>query len=145
MCSCWIAAARAAAITPLPARQASAGHTRRWTKVTLLSTSLKQRTSSASSSSDSAAKIALPLGCAHQLPTIGWPATASATLGTGPRAEARTTPCCSTKDSHRLPAGGELRRALPVFLAAPRPADRRPVEATSLRLERARLPDSIDV
>jgi len=87
---------------------------RRWTKVTLLSTSLKQRTSSLSSSSERAAKIALPLGCAHQLPTMGCPATASATLGTGPRAEASTTPCFLTKASQRLPAvglAGALRRA----------------------------------
>jgi len=36
---------------------------------------------------------------------IGWPATASATLGTGPRAEASTTPWRFTKLSQRL-AGG---------------------------------------
>jgi hypothetical protein len=32
---------------------------------------------------------------------IGSPATASATDGTGPRAEASTTPCCSTNASQR--------------------------------------------
>jgi hypothetical protein len=40
------------------------------------------------------------LGCDHQLPTIGSPAIASATLGTGPRADASTTPCSSTNDAH---------------------------------------------
>src|SRR4051812_48277776 len=107
MCSCRSDATRGAAITPSEASRASAGQTRRWTKVTLPSISLKQRTSSESSSSDSASKIALPLGCAHQLPMIGWPATASATLGTGPRADARTTPWRSTKRSQRL-AGARL-------------------------------------
>jgi hypothetical protein len=70
--------------------------------VTLPSISLKQRTSMQSSISESAVKMALPLGCAHQLPMIGWPATASATLGTGPRAEASTTPWRSTNRSQRL-------------------------------------------
>src|SRR5690349_7079686 len=52
--------------------------------------------SSSSSIDDSASKITCAMGCDHQLPTIGSPAIASATLGTGPRAEASTTPCCST-------------------------------------------------
>jgi hypothetical protein len=62
---------------------------------------LNDSTSVESSSSHSAAKIALPFGCAHQLPTIGWPATASATFGTEPFADASTTPCFATKVSQR--------------------------------------------
>src|SRR5688572_7631184 len=65
-----------------------------------------------SSISESAAKIALPLGCAHQLPTIGSPATASATEGTGPRAEASTTPCFSTSLTQRFALGFALRAGL---------------------------------
>jgi hypothetical protein len=45
---------------------------------------------------------------------MDWPATASATLGTAPRAEARTTPCFLTKASQRLAEArlaGALRRA----------------------------------
>jgi hypothetical protein len=95
-----MAATCAGASTPSRASLTSAGHSRRWTNVTLPSSSLKQRMSTESSSSDSAAKIALPLGCDHQLPTIGSPATASATLGTAPRADASTTPCFATKRAH---------------------------------------------
>ena len=62
--------------------------------------------SSESSSSDSARKIDLPLGCDHQLPTIGSPATASAMLGTEPRAEASTTPCFATKRAHLAISAG---------------------------------------
>src|SRR5882724_2216748 len=36
-------------------------------------------------------------GCDHQLPLMGSPATASTRLGTGPRADMRTTPCLRTK------------------------------------------------
>jgi hypothetical protein len=73
--------------------------------------SLKLRTSSLAASSDSAAKIALPFGCAHQLPTIGSPATASVSVGTGPCADASTTPCLATSFTHREPRGAARRRA----------------------------------
>ncbi len=56
--------------------------------------------SSASSIEESASKITWALGCDHQLPTIGSPAIASATLGTGPFADASTTPFCSTNFDH---------------------------------------------
>src|SRR2546428_353695 len=42
-------------------------------------------------------KISSPLGCAHQLPRISFPAMASARLGTGPRPDSRTTPLVFTK------------------------------------------------
>ena len=75
--------------------------------------SLKLRTSSLAASSDSAAKIALPFGCAHQLPTIGSPATASVSVGTGPCADASTTPCLATSFTHRdPPAVARLRAGL---------------------------------
>jgi hypothetical protein len=44
-----------------------------------------------------AAKMSCPLGCPHQFPRMRSPATASARLGTGPRALSRTIPCKSTK------------------------------------------------
>src|SRR6266702_4183008 len=40
--------------------------------------------------------MSLPRGWPHQLPRIGPPATASARLGTDPRADCRTIPCLST-------------------------------------------------
>jgi len=49
-----------------------------------------------SSISDNASKISCARGCDHQLPTMVSFAIASATLGTGPFAEASTTPCFST-------------------------------------------------
>ena len=36
-------------------------------------------------------------GCDHQLPRIVAPTMASASEGTGPRADSRTTPCLRTK------------------------------------------------
>jgi hypothetical protein len=39
-----------------------------------------------------ASKISWLRGCPHQLPRIGAPATSSARLGVGPRADCRTTP-----------------------------------------------------
>src|SRR4051812_41002363 len=54
----------------------------------------------------SARKISLPLGWLHQLPRIG-PAIASARLGTGPPADASTTPCRFTNEiGFRLLGGG---------------------------------------
>src|SRR5579859_7402334 len=40
-------------------------------------------------------KISRPFGCAHQLPRTGSPTMISVIAGTGPFAEARTTPCLS--------------------------------------------------
>src|SRR5262249_46048428 len=83
---------------------------RRWTKVSFRFTSRKQRISGQSSTAPSARKISEPRLWPHQLPRMGPPATASATLGTGPFADARTTPCCATK------ATGSNARAIPNIL-----------------------------
>src|SRR3569832_1344719 len=85
-CSCWTAAS-----------------------VILPSISLKQRMASESSISESAAKIALPFGCAHQPPMIGAPATTSAMFGTAPRADASITPFFSTRRTHFEPRVAGLR------------------------------------
>jgi hypothetical protein len=44
----------------------------------------------------STAKISWPDACPHQLPRMGSPATYSARLGTGPRADCKTMPCSRT-------------------------------------------------
>ena len=44
----------------------------------------------------STAKISWPAACPHQLPRMGSPATYSARLGTGPRADCKTMPCSRT-------------------------------------------------
>jgi hypothetical protein len=47
----------------------------------------------------STAKISWPDACPHQLPRMGSPATYSARLGTGPRADCKTMPCSRTHSS----------------------------------------------
>ena len=44
----------------------------------------------------STAKISWLAACPHQLPRMGSPATYSARLGTGPRADCKTMPCSRT-------------------------------------------------
>jgi len=70
-----------------------AGHTERWTSVTLPFTRRKRTTSGESDNSLITPKIAWLAGWPHQLPVIGSPATSSATFGIGPRADSRSTPC----------------------------------------------------
>lgn len=94
VCSWTIAVSRSCPISS--ASRTSAGHNRRCTKVSLPSTRGKQRTSGESAIVSSAAKISRPRACPHQLPRMGPPVIASARLGTGPRADASTTPCFST-------------------------------------------------
>lgn len=74
------------------AKRTSAGHRRRWTKVTLPWTARQTKTSSASRTNRVTAKMRWPRGCDHQLPWMRSPAIASASEGTGPCADSRTTP-----------------------------------------------------
>src|SRR6266581_7418650 len=80
--------------------------------------------------------MSFPRGWPHQLPRIGPPTTASARLGTGPRADCRTMPCFSTNASasagritrRPIGGGGSFRgaRREPEVLAGPPLVDHGP-------------------
>jgi hypothetical protein len=94
VCTSSIEASLAAGIRSLT--RTRAGHTRRWTSVTLPFTRRKRTTSGESDNSLITPKIAWLAGWPHQLPVIGSPPTSSATFGIGPRADSRSTPCSTS-------------------------------------------------
>ena len=106
------------------ATRTRAGHSRRWMSVIFPLTRRVAITSGELRTRVSTAKISWPDPCPHQLPRIGSPATCSAKLGTGPRADCNTTPCSRTHSSGSMIVDSNTR--------APGPPSARPPRRLSL-------------
>src|SRR3989475_11415263 len=94
--SCTAARSRRA---KLRANRTSAGQSRRCTYVIFRPTSRQTNTSAESRTARVRQKISFPLAWAHHLPRIRPPTTASARVGTGPRALSGTMPFRLTNES----------------------------------------------
>ncbi len=103
------------------ATRTRAGHSRRWMRVIFPLTRRVAITSGELSTQVSTAKISWPDPCPHQLPRIGSPATCSARLGTGPRADCNTTPCSRTHSSGSTIVDSNTRAPRPPSARSPRP------------------------
>ncbi len=115
------------------ATRTRAGHSRRWMRVIFPLTRRVAITSGELSTQVSTAKISWPDPCPHQLPRIGSPATCSARLGTGPRADCNTTPCSRTHSSGSTIVDSNTRAPRPPSAKSPRPLSRTRHQAETLR------------